>query len=140
MPEAHHLCPCGDRLPEPLERVGNRRALCRCGQVARLDPAAQAAYAERAPADGQPSPSPAEPPRAAAPEPANEDSERVPAPAEEPSSDSSRPAGEPTGWSDAERTAPAQLPEVEEEAQVEAEAPAPPAPRPAGDFGSWMAG
>ncbi len=48
MAPSSYLCSCGQHLPEPLERVGASRAMCACGQQARLDEAAQAAYAERA--------------------------------------------------------------------------------------------
>lgn len=127
-----YLCSCGKALPEPLERVGASRAMCACGQQARLDDAAQAAYAERA---GSHKP---EPPRAAPPEgsiPPDAD----PAPDGAGGPDPA-PAGASSAWSDAEISAEAQLP-AEAEADVEVEdAPAPPPPRRAGDLASWVAG
>lgn len=119
-------------MPEPLERVGDRRALCECGQPTRLDPAAQAAYAERAERpDVTPAP---EPPRAAAPE-LREGSERPPAPAGEDSMPAA-PAGHPGQWSEAEISAEAQLPRVPAE---EAEPEMVPVPQ-VRDLGGWLAG
>ena len=125
-----YLCACGKKLPEPLERVGNLRALCPCGQQARLDDDAQAAYAERA---GSHKP---EPPRAAPPE-ASVPSDADPAPGGAGRDAGAAPAG---AWSEAEISAEVQLP-AEAEAQVEDEPPAPPPPpRRAGDTASWVAG
>lgn len=129
-----HLCPCGKPLAEPLQRVGNARALCACGQVARLDPAAQAAYAERAPGEDT-TPSPDEPPRAAAPDADHTGAEREDLAPAGGRSEPSAPAGAPADWSEAERNAPAQLPKVDDDPPVEPETLAPPPPRPAPDFG-----
>lgn len=116
-------------MPEPLHRVGDRRALCACGQPTRLDDRAQAAYAERAERpEHKPAP---EPPRAAAPDPEG-GPEREPGPA---GGDAAAPAGHPSSWSEAEISAQAQLPEVPEE---EAEPETVPAPK-VGDLGSWLA-
>lgn len=127
----HLLCACGKDMPEPLQRVGDRRALCGCGQPTRLDDRAQAAYAERAERpEHNRSP---EPPRAAAPDPEG-GPERDPAPAGD--SSTAAPGGRPSSWSEAEISAEAQLPEVPEE---EAEPETVPTPR-VGDLGSWLSG
>lgn len=126
-------CPCGKALEEPLERIGRHRAMCSCGSLVLLTPAAQAAYAQEAPGTA----SPVEPPPAGAPEPTGP--ERAPAPAGDDGHNVAGPAGA-TGWSEAEISAPAQLPAAADEPDPEPEpAPPPPPPRRA-DLGDWLAG
>jgi hypothetical protein len=131
--ETTYRCPCGKRLEEPLQRVGNLRAMCPCGQLVRLDPHAQAAYAERAePAHPRP-----EPPRAA-PRETTEGPEDAPQPAG--GRDAPAPAGSPSSWSEAERHAPAQLPAADEP-DPEPETVPMPKLAPAGrDIAGWVAG
>ena len=127
-----YLCPCGKALEEPLERVGRARAMCGCGLLVMLTPAAQAAYAERAGDDAGVAP---EPPPAGDPEPTGPARDPAPADARE----DVGPAGA-SSWSDAEISAPAQLPEAAAEPDPEPEpAPPPPPPRRA-DLGDWLAG